>query len=66
MPVEYDASRRAMQLLTANGLVTTVEHDGAKKVLDAAALTYLAGLLQALGQLLYYVMVATGLSRREE
>ena len=66
MPVERDASNRAMQLLYTNGMVTTVEYDGAKKVLDAAALTYLAGLLQAVGQLLYFVMIATGMSRRDE
>jgi hypothetical protein len=66
LPVELNASRRAMQMLTTNGLVVgSSEAKGAKKVLDAAALTYVAALAQALSTLLYYVFLLTGFSRDE-
>lgn len=64
LPVEFDASNRAMAALRANGLVTQVEYDGARTVLNAAAWTYVAGFLQAFSQLLYFVFVALGMSRR--
>ncbi|MBI2885642.1 MAG: zinc metallopeptidase [Chloroflexi bacterium] len=66
LPVELDASNRARALLQANGLVTVTEFEAADAVLKAAALTYLAALLQATAQLLYYVLAALGLSRRDE
>jgi Zn-dependent membrane protease YugP len=65
LPVEFNASARARQMLRGNGLVTVVESDGVSAVLSAAALTYVAALLQAVSSLLYYVLVATGMSRRE-
>jgi Zn-dependent membrane protease YugP len=55
LPVEFDASRRALVMLQSNNLLTTQELRGAKKVLDAAALTYVAAAAQALTTLLYYV-----------
>jgi uncharacterized protein len=64
LPVEFDASSRALGALQSSGLVSTVEFDGAKAVLDAAALTYVAGMLQAVAQLLYFVYLAMGMSRR--
>ena len=60
LPVEFNASRRAGQQLQALGLVTASESDGVKKVLTAAALTYVAGALAALTQLLYYLLVFFG------
>jgi Zn-dependent membrane protease YugP len=64
LPVELNASRRALQMLTANGMVVSEsEAKGVKKVLDAAALTYVAALAQALSTLLYYVFLLTGFSR---
>jgi hypothetical protein len=64
LPVELNASQRAMQMLTANGLVVSdSERKGVKKVLNAAALTYVAALAQALSTLLYYVFLLTGFSR---
>ncbi len=66
LPVEFDASNRALKLLQATGLVTPQEYDGAKAVLSAAAWTYVAGALQAISVLLYYVFSVMGLSRREE
>ncbi len=53
LPVELDASRRAMIMLQSNGLVSTTEIDGARSMLNAAALTYVAALAQAVTQLLY-------------
>jgi Zn-dependent membrane protease YugP len=55
LPVEFDASRRALVMLQSNNLLTTQELQGAKKVLDAAALTYVAAAAQALTTLLYYI-----------
>jgi Zn-dependent membrane protease YugP len=63
LPVELDASRRAKAMLQNNGLVSTVEYDGASAVLSAAALTYVAALLQAVAQLLYFVMIVLGMRR---
>lgn len=66
LPVELDASRRAMGMLTSTGLVVgDREKRGARAVLSAAALTYVAALLTALFQLLYYIMLATGGRRRD-
>lgn len=65
LPVELDASNRAMRMLTSSGmLVGNDEQKGARAVLSAAALTYVAALLMALMQLLYYVMMASGGRRR--
>jgi hypothetical protein len=63
LPVEFDASRRALAMLQQNNLLTEPELQGAKKVLDAAALTYVAAAAQAITTLLYYVMLA---GRRRE
>jgi Zn-dependent membrane protease YugP len=60
LPVEFDASRRAMAQLGGMGLVTTAESAGAKKVLTAAAMTYVAAALAALTQLAYYALVFLG------
>jgi uncharacterized protein len=65
LPVELDASSRAMRMLTSGGLlVGQDEANGARAVLNAAALTYVAAMLMALLQLLYYVFLATGGRRR--
>jgi hypothetical protein len=63
LPVELDASHRARQMLTAAGLVTEEEARGVNAVLSAAALTYVAALLQAVATLMYFVFIAMG-SRR--
>lgn len=65
LPVELDASRRALNMLTTSGLVVSrEERKGARAVLSAAALTYVAAMLTALLQLAYYVMLANSRSRR--
>jgi Zn-dependent membrane protease YugP len=56
LPVEFNASRRAGAQLRELGLVTAGEQAGAQRVLNAAALTYVAGALAALTQLLYFVI----------
>lgn len=65
LPVELNASSRALALLRNTGLVSVQELDGAKAVLQAAALTYVAALLQAVANLMYYVFVALGMRRDE-
>ena len=64
LPVEYNASSRARQMLKATGLVSAREYEGASAVLSAAALTYVAALLQAVAQLFYFVLLAVGMGRR--
>ena len=64
LPVEFNASARAKQLLASYQLISGDEMAGVRKVLDAAALTYVAGLAQALSTLLYYVFILTGFGRR--
>lgn len=64
LPVEWDASRRALQMLRTGGLVDSRELKGAQAVLSAASLTYVAALAQALSSLLYYIFIALGMRRR--
>lgn len=63
LPVEFDASRRALRLLQTYQLADGKELQGAKAVLDAAALTYVAALAQTLMTMLYYI---TLLNRRRD
>ena len=63
LPVEFNASRRGLELLKVYQLADGRQMTGAKKVLDAAALTYVAALAQALSTLLYYVFLLTGFRR---
>ena len=65
LPVEFNASRRAMDLLRTYQLADGRELKETKQVLDAAALTYVAALAQSLSTLLYYVFILTGFSRRD-
>jgi len=58
LPVEFDASRRAKEQLVRLGIVGNSESRAVSQVLSAAALTYVAALVTALLQLLYWVMVA--------
>lgn len=63
LPVEYNASTRARNMLRSTGLVTAQEYDGASAVLSAAALTYVAATLQAVAQLFYFVLMFVGMRR---
>jgi hypothetical protein len=58
LPVEFDASRRAKEQLFRQGLVHEHERAGVSKVLDAAALTYVAALVSSILTLLYYLTLA--------
>jgi Zn-dependent membrane protease YugP len=60
LPVEFNASRRASNQLRELGLVAAGEQAGVQKVLNAAAMTYVAGALAALTQLLYFLLVFFG------
>jgi hypothetical protein len=67
LPVEFDASARAKQLLAQSGIIRTEEETrGVNQVLNAAALTYVAGLVTAVLQLLYYVLLVGGGGRRRD
>lgn len=65
LPVEFDASKRALEVIQQDGLVASeAEYDGAKKVLSAAAMTYVAALATSVSQLLYYIIRFTGSGNR--
>lgn len=57
LPVEFNASSRARNLMLAEGILYNDEESGVKKVLNAAALTYVAGALMALFELIKFVMI---------
>ncbi len=63
LPVEFNASKRAKAWLATSGVIYNQENEGVAKVLDAAALTYVAGAIQAISTLLYYVFLLMGRSR---
>lgn len=60
LPVEFNASARARDMLMRNGLLTTQEADGVGKVLNAAAMTYVAAAAAAVSQLLYFLLILFG------
>ena len=64
LPVEFDASRRAKAELVSLGIVTRDQRTYVDKMLNAAAWTYVAGTLQAIMILLYYIMRYSQMSRR--
>jgi len=64
LPVEINASSRAKEWLANSGVIYSSEIEGVHKVLDAAALTYVAGALQSISTIFYYVFLLLGRSRR--
>lgn len=66
LPVEFDASARAKRLLPELGLVTGEQNAGVAAVLNAAALTYVAGAVAAIGQLVYWLSVSGMLGGRDD
>ena len=60
LPVEFDASKRAKEQLVQLGLIDSDEHDQVGKVLSAAAMTYVAGLISNLLQILRLVILLNG------
>jgi len=66
LPVEFNASRRAMQAIEQTNILTEDEQRGARKTLRAAALTYVAATAVALAQLLRLIMIFGGRRRRND
>lgn len=64
LPIELNASSRALAMLRNYGLLGPHDLKGARAVLNAAALTYVAALAQAITQLLYFLFLLTGGRRR--
>jgi uncharacterized protein len=60
LPVEFDASARAKRLLVSHGILFEDEMQGVNRVLNAAALTYVAAAIQAIMTLLYYAFLLLG------
>lgn len=60
LPVEFDASKRALVIIKKLHIVNNEEHSGAKKMLTSAALTYVAGVLSTLLEILRLVLAFTG------
>lgn len=60
LPVEFDASRRALVWMEQSGIASSIEHDRAKNALFWAAMTYTAAAIGSLAQLLYFLMMALG------
>ena len=65
LPVEFDASKRAVLALQETGMILPHEAPGTRAVLNAAAMTYVAAAIGALLQLAYFVLRASALSNRE-
>ena len=63
LPGEFDASNRAKAILSTSGMIYNTEMEGVNKVLDAAALTYVAAAVQAVSTVLYYLFLLSGRSR---
>lgn len=63
LPVEFDATKRAKQLLVSQGILAPQEIQGVNRVLDAAALTYVAAAIQAIMTLAYYAFILLGRRR---
>jgi Zn-dependent membrane protease YugP len=56
LPVEFDATARAKQLVVAHGIISPQEREGVDRVLNAAALTYVAAAVSTLLTLVYFLM----------
>ena len=65
LPVEFNASHRALESIDQQGMLSEEEIQGSKKVLHAAAMTYVAALAVAVAQLLRFVLLVAGGSRRD-
>ena len=65
LPVEFNASHRALESIDQQGMLSEEEIQGSKKVLHAAAMTYVAALAVAVAQLLRFALLVSGGSRRD-
>jgi len=66
LPVEFNASRRAVERIEHYGLLTATENNGCKKVLTAAAMTYVAAAASSILQLLRLILLFGGNRRRDD
>jgi Zn-dependent membrane protease YugP len=66
LPVEFNASHRALAMLQSTGVVSTEELGGARRMLNAAAMTYVAAAISAILQLVYFLLRAGFLGSRNE
>lgn len=66
LPVEFNASNRALAVIRDSGMFANDDYKGAKKVLSAAAMTYVAALVTSVMQILYYVVRYLGVGRRND
>jgi uncharacterized protein len=66
LPVEFNASSRALNVMVGSGLIRNEEEGRAKKVLNAAALTYVAATVVAIAELLRFVLMFTGMNNNED
>lgn len=64
LPVEFDATARAKQLVVKTGIIAPHEREGMDKVLDSAAMTYVASVISTLMVILYYLWIVFGGSSR--
>ena len=64
LPGEFNASRRAIKVIGETGLLDDDERSGARKVLTAAAMTYVASLIVSLANLLRFIIRFSGRNRR--
>jgi len=64
LPIEIDASIKAVNMIKRTGILEEYEMNGVKKVLLAASITYVAAVMQSVSTLLYYVFRAVGIRKR--
>ncbi|MFT4176587.1 MAG: zinc metallopeptidase [Luteolibacter sp.] len=65
LPVEFDASRRALVWMENSGITNSIDHGKAKNALFWAAMTYTVAAIGSIGQLLYFLMMALGGRRND-
>lgn len=66
LPVEIDASKRALAWLSRSGITNSYNHDKAESALRSAAYTYVVAAISSLATLAYYVMILLGGGNRRE
>lgn len=65
LPIEIDASLKAIRMIKRTNILQNYEMDGVKKVLVAASITYVAAVMQSISTLFYYILRAIGAKKRE-
>ena len=63
LPVEFDASKRALKIIEDNNFVSADEHLGCSKMLKSAAMTYVAGVLASALEILRLILIFSGRDR---